>query len=92
MQYHLRNMTKHQSKYREKSKIMHNNHRIHKELSVSIELNGTVFSGIYELSEDVLELTSLDFGDGSARLKGENPSDEEPGLMGRVSAIRAPVA
>ena len=36
-------------------------------------MNGTTFQGVYEVEENRLELTSHDFGEGSAQLDGADP-------------------
>ena len=43
------------------------------ELTASVEVNGTTFQGIYEIKGSRLELTSPDFGEGSAPLDGAGP-------------------
>lgn len=43
------------------------------ELTVQTEVNGTTFQAIYEVKGKVLELTSQDFGEGSAPLDGVDP-------------------
>ncbi len=43
------------------------------ELTTSVEVNGTRFRGIYEVKGNRLELTSQEFGEGSAPLDGADP-------------------
>ena len=43
------------------------------ELIAFVEMNGTTFRGIYEVKGGRLELTSHDFGEGSAPLNGADP-------------------
>ena len=43
------------------------------ELTTSVEVNGTTFRGTYEVEGNRLELTSGDFGEGSAPLDGADP-------------------
>ena len=41
--------------------------------TVRTEVNGTTFQGVYEVKGKMLELTSPDFGEGSAPLDGSDP-------------------
>ena len=43
------------------------------EITIQTEVNGTIFRGVYEVKGNRLELTSLDFGEGSAPLDGADP-------------------
>lgn len=43
------------------------------ELTVQIEVSGTTFQAVYGVKGKVLELTSPDFGEGSAPLDGADP-------------------
>ena len=43
------------------------------ELTAFVEVNGTTFQGIYEVKGNRLELTSPDFGEGSAPLDDADP-------------------
>ena len=47
--------------------------RVKLELMACVEVNGTTFRGIYEVKGNRLELTSHDFGEGSAPLDGADP-------------------
>ena len=47
--------------------------RVKPELMAYVEVNGTTFRGIYEVKGNRLELTSHDFGEGSAPLDGADP-------------------
>ena len=47
--------------------------RVKPELMAFVEVNGTTFRGIYEVKGNRLELTSHDFGEGSAPLDGVDP-------------------
>ena len=44
-----------------------------RELTAFVAVNGTTFQGVYEVKGKVLELTSPDFGEGSAPLDGADP-------------------
>ena len=43
------------------------------EITVQIQVNGTTFQAVYEIKGNLLELTSHDFGEGSAPLNGADP-------------------
>ena len=47
--------------------------RVKPELTDFVEVNGTTFRGIYEVEGNRLDLTSHDFGEGSAPLDGADP-------------------
>lgn len=42
-------------------------------VTIQTEVNGTTFRGVYEVKGNRLELTSMDFGEGSAPLDGADP-------------------
>ena len=44
-----------------------------RELTAFVAVNGTTLQGVYEVKGKVLELTSPDFGEGSAPLDGADP-------------------